>query len=547
MVQRAVGALSAPPDHVAKSAIPSVNKSVPRSVSTLAPILVWLRNDLRLDDHEPLHRAVTTGAAVVPVFCVDPRQFGALPHGAPKTGAFRAQFLIESLSAMRDACRSCGGELVIRVGTPEAVLPELARGLGATRVLHHEEVASEETTVEADVAAALAEVGATLEGLWGHTLYHPDDLPFALDALPPLFTRFRNLVERDTKIRQPLSAVTRFTTPSIDSGALPTLHSLGLTDPPVDERALFRPRGGEREAVARLTSFLWEHDRLRTYKDTRNGMLNVDDSSKLSPWLAMGCLSPRRVWTEVQRYERERVRNDSTYWLVFELLWRDYFRFVAAKEGDAIFSVDGLQRLALPWRSLDDRWAREDFERWTSGNTGFPLVDASMRELTLSGFTSNRARQNVASFLTKNLRIDWRAGAEWFESLLVDYDVASNWGNWTYAAGVGNDARGFRFFNLHKQALDYDPTGAFVRHWIPELRSIPNGAIHRPDKLTTAEQNRYDFAVGRDYPLPMVDLYESANANEILYRRATDSQPPSPRARSADNSRSRDSARNVRR
>ena len=285
-----------------------------------------------------------------------------------------------------------------------------------------------------------------------------------------------------------------------------------MTNPPVDERVLFRPRGGEPEALARLASYVWEQDRLRTYKDTRNGMLNVDDSSKLSPWLAMGCLSPRRVWTEVQRYERERMRNDSTYWLVFELLWRDYFRFVAAREGDAIFSPD-----------------------------------ASMRELALSGFTSNRARQNVASFLTKNLGIDWRAGAEWFESLLIDYDVASNWGNWTYAAGVGNDARGFRFFNLHKQALDYDPAGAFVRHWLPELRSISGGAVHRPEQLTSGDQRRHGFAVGVDYPMPMVDLFASAKDNEALYRRAVVAQKSRAPVPSPQYSRSRDSARNVRR
>lgn len=514
-------------------------------MSLLAPILVWLRNDLRLDDHEPLHRAVGANAPVVPVFCVDPRQFGLLPNGSPKTGIFRARFLIESLSAMRDACRSCGGELIVRVGTPESVLPALARDLGATRVLHHEEVASEETAVEADVAVALAQVGAALEGFWGHTLYHPDDLPFPLHGLPPLFTRFRNLVERDATIRAPLPAVVRFTTPSIDSGALPALLSLGLTDAPADERILFRPRGGEREGLARLARYVWEQDRLRTYKDTRNGMLDVDDSSKLSPWLAMGCLSPRRVWTEVQRYERERMRNDSTYWLVFELLWRDYFRLVAAKEGDAIFARDGLQRLPLPWRSLNDLQAREDFERWTSGTTGFPLVDASMRELALSGFTSNRARQNVASFLTKNLGIDWRAGAEWFESLLVDYDVASNWGNWAYAAGVGNDARGFRFFNLHKQALDYDPAGAFVRHWIPELRSISGAAVHRPEQLSAGDQRRHGFAVGVDYPVPMVDLFASARDNEALYRRAVLAQKSRTPGPSPQHSRSRDSARNV--
>jgi deoxyribodipyrimidine photo-lyase len=456
--------------------------------------IVWLRNDLRLDDHHPLALAAARGA-VLPVYCIDPRQFGTLPSGAPKTGAFRARFVIETLADLRAACRARGGELAIRYGEPEVVLPALAREIGATHVVYHEEAASEETTVEAAVEAALAAIGVRTERFWGHTLYHPDDLPFAVDELPDTFTTFRKLVERATTPRAPIDAPARISTPSIDPGDLPTLASLGATAIEDDPRVLFRPVGGETTARARLQHYIWDTDRLRVYKDTRNGLLNVDDSSKLSPWLALGAVSPRRIWSDVLRYERERVQNESTYWMIFELLWRDYFRFVAVRWENAIFQRGGLQRLALPWRALRDARTEGDFARWTSGTTGYPLVDAAMRELAVSGYTSNRARQNVASFLTKNLGIDWTMGAEWFESLLVDYDVTSNWGNWTYSAGVGNDARGFRFFNIHKQAAQYDPDHAFVKHWIPELG-------------TSA------------YPEPMVDLFASAKLNEAKYRQA---------------------------
>ncbi len=489
-------------------------------MSALSPVIVWLRNDLRLDDHEPLRRAAATGASVLPIFCVDPRQFGQLPSGVPKTGAFRARFLIESLTALRSAYRGIGGDLIVRVGTPESILPALARAVGATRVCFHQEVASEETTVEAKVEAALRAIGVRAEGCWRHTLYHPDDLPFDLHALPAVFTQFRQRVERDAVVRAPIDSPARVSTPSIDAGGLPTLQSLGLSEPFDDPRVRFRATGGEAPARDRLRHYVWDADRLRVYKDSRNGMLHVDDSTKLSPWLAMGCISPRRVWSEVRRYERERVTNDSTYWLVFELLWRDYFRFVVARHGDAIFSARGLQHLDLPWRSLNERNAREEFDRWSAGTTGFPLVDACMRELAASGFMSNRGRQNVVSFLTKNLRIDWRVGAEWFESLLIDYDVASNWGNWAYGAGVGNDARGYRYFNLHKQANDYDPHGDFVRHWLPELAQIPGGGVHRPDLLSRGDLQRVGVTIGVDYPAPMLDLYTSAKANEAQYRRA---------------------------
>ncbi len=438
-----------------------------------------------------------SGDAVVPVFCVDPRQFAPLPSGVPKTGVFRARFLLEALADLRASFRAMGGDLIVRHGRPEAVLPALVREVGARRVLMHEEVASEETTVEADVSTLLEGMGASLEGVWGHTLYHADDLPFDLVSLPDVFTKFRNRVERESVVRPPRTAPRRITTPAIEPGVLPTLKSLGLPRVVDDPRTLFRPVGGETAARARLDHYLWKTDGIRTYKDTRNGMLHVDDSSKLSPWLALGCLSPRRVWSEVQRYEQTRAKNESTYWLVFELLWRDYFRFVMARFGNQLFAVTGLQSSRFPWRSLRDASTRADFARWTAGTTGFPIVDAAMRELSASGYTSNRARQNVASFLTKNLGIDWRLGAEWFESLLVDYDVSSNWGNWAYAAGVGNDARGFRFFNLQKQSTEYDPLGEFARHWIPELRT---------DSRTA-------------YPTPMLDLFATAKANEARYER----------------------------
>ena len=458
------------------------------------PAILWLRNDLRLDDHHPLRAAVARGP-VVPIYCLDPRQLGTLTSGVPKTGAFRLRFLLETLTDLRAAYRARGGDLIVRMGRPEAVLPALVQQLGATYLVYHEEATDEELRVESAVEAALTAIGVSCEGFWGHTLYHPDDLPFALDELPDTFTSYRKHIERDAAPRAPIDAPERITTPAIDPGVIPSLESLGAASIPEDARVLFRPHGGETTARARLQHFIWDADRLRTYKDTRNGLLSVDDSSKLSPWLALGALSPRRAWSEVLRYEREREANDSTYWMIFELLWRDYFRFVAVRWENAIFQRPGLQRLTLPWRTLRDTRTADDFAAWTAGTTGYPLVDAAMQKLAASGYTSNRARQNVASFLTKNLGIDWTLGAEWFESLLVDYDVTSNWGNWTYSAGVGNDARGFRFFNIHKQSAQYDPDGAFVRHWLPDLG-------------TSA------------YPSPMVDLFASAKVNEAKYRKA---------------------------
>jgi deoxyribodipyrimidine photo-lyase len=245
----------------------------------------------------------------------------------------------------------------------------------------------------------------------------------------------------------------------------------------------------------------------------------------------LGCLSPRYIYWQVQEYEATRLKNDSTYWLIFELLWRDYFRFICAKHGTRIFRPSGLRGVTIDWKHDRDR-----FELWCEGKTGFPLVDANMREIAATGFMSNRGRQNVASFLTKNLGIDWRWGAEWFESLLIDYDVCSNWGNWNYTAGVGNDARGFRFFNITKQAKDYDPQGEYVKHWLPELANLSAAKVHEPWKLLPVEQERFGVRLGVDYPNPIVDLFKSAEANEKVYNAAFSRTMP-PEARRGDRAR----------
>jgi len=226
--------------------------------------------------------------------------------------------------------------------------------------------------------------------------------------------------------------------------------------------------------------------------------------SEIRKRFANGCLSPRIVYEQIKRYETERVENDSTYWLYFELLWRDYFHLVHRKYGDRLFYASGIRGVEIPWTKNE-----EHFQAWVEGKTGFPLVDAAMRELKATGFMSNRARQNVGSFFTKNLGLDWRMGAAWFESQLVDYDVASNYGNWLYVSGVGNDARRFRSFNVEKQAVDFDPDGLYLRHWLPELKAVPAPWIQKPREMGMVEQVEFGVTIGEDYPLPIVDLYES--------------------------------------
>ncbi len=476
-------------------------------------IIIWYRNDLRIHDHEPLYQALQEKANIIPIYCFDSRQFSTTSFGFPKTGKYRAQFLLESISDLRQSLKKLGSSLIIRQGSPEIEISNIAQQLKVDAVYYHQEVTAEETRVEKKLEQALSNTEIELQSFWRSTLYLPEDLPFKINHIPELFTNFRKQVEKKSAIEEHLPAPKKLSPlPNIELGKIPTLVELGLETPVFDSRAVLKFQGGETKAIARLNHYFWQADCLKDYKETRNGMLGADYSSKFSPWLALGCISPRYIYDKVQQYETEVIKNNSTYWLIFELIWRDFFRFICAKHSNRIFYLSGLQGVDIPWK---EDWQR--FKLWQEGKTGYPLVDANMRELALTGFMSNRGRQNVASFLTKNLGINWQMGAEWFESLLIDYDVCSNWGNWNYTAGVGNDARGFRYFNILKQSQNYDPKGDYVRHWLPELANIPGTKVHQPEKLTQEEQKRYGMRSRVDYPNPVVDFFKSVKANEAVY------------------------------
>jgi len=470
--------------------------------------LVWFRHDLRLHDHEPLHRASQQGGNLIPLYICDPRQFGKTSFGFPKTGPFRAEFWRQALQDLKTALEKLGSHLIVRYGYPEQIIPYLIQQQGVTHFYYHRQVTSEEVQVEEALLLKLTSLPVRCQGFWGTTLYHPDDLPFAVGELPELFTHFRQAIEKkNTKVRSPYPTPVQLP-PCPELVASAPSSNLEPENLIVDPRVVLSFVGGERAGLARLDYYFWQTDGLKTYKETRNGMLGSDYSSKFSPWLALGCLSPRYIYHQVQQYENQRVQNDSTYWLVFELLWRDFFRFVAQKHGDRLFYQSGLRGVKLPWR-LD--WAQ--FERWQRGETGYPLVDANMQELGSTGFMSNRGRQNVASFLTKNLLLDWRLGAEWFESSLIDYDVCSNWGNWNYIAGVGNDARPLRHFNISKQSRQYDPQGDYLRQWLPALHNLPADKIHEPWQLTPAQQQQWQVRLGVDYPPPLCSAFGKAPAS----------------------------------
>ena len=464
--------------------------------------VVWFRDDLRVTDNPILADAIDAGDRVVPLYVYDPSRYSESVYGPEKTGSHRARFRREAIVDLRNRLRALGGELFVRRGDPETVVPELAVAADADTVYTQTKPATEERRTERRVGDALLD-SVGFERRWTHTLYHPDDLPTPPGEIQDTFTPWRKDAESEAPIRDPRPAPESVSVPeSIDSGPIPTLESLGV-DPPIDdERAVLRFEGGETAGKERVEAYLWTGDHLREYKQTRNGLLGANYSSKLSPWLATGCLSPRWIKREIDRYEDERVANEDTYWLVFELAWRDFFQFQFRKHGAEFFAPGGIRGVDVDW----DR-DRAAFDRWADGETGIPFVDANMRELNRTGYVSNRGRQNVASFLADALGIDWRWGAAYFEAKLIDYDVASNWGNWAYQAGVGNDSRN-RYFDVLSQAERYDADGEYVRTWLPELEDLPPNVVHRPWELSLSERTDYGIEFGIDYPEPMIDLEE---------------------------------------
>jgi len=427
--------------------------------------IVWFKTDLRLHDNETLIKAIEQSDDIVPVYCIDDSHFKTSEFGFQKTGNFRAQFLLESLQDLDNNLRAIGSGLIVVRGKPEYELYKIAEKYKAKKIFAKKEVAYEEKKTEERVEKELWKLGCEIETFSTSTLYHAQDLPFSIKDIPDVFTNFRKRTEKESQIRPIFSAPLNIKSPVIPELHLPRLEQLGLNSIVIDSRAAIHFKGGETEGLKRINYYFEQSKSIANYKDTRNQLIGADYSSKFSVWLAIGCLSPREIYVELKKYEEQYGENDSTYWLIFELLWRDYFRFMMKKHRHQFFLQTGIKPNELQIIHHDD----ELLNKWINGNTGNDFIDANMIELKLTGYMSNRGRQNVASYFCNDLNLDWRLGAAYFEQQLIDYDVCSNWGNWAYLAGVGNDPRGKRYFNIEKQANDYDSKKTYRNLWLPKI------------------------------------------------------------------------------
>jgi deoxyribodipyrimidine photo-lyase len=449
-----------------------------------AAAILWLRRDLRIRDHPALRAALEAGGGVVPVFCFDRRLLGGRHASGPRT-----QFLLECLTELDHQLRRRGSGLVIREGTPEEELIALAREVGAEAIHCSDDVGPFARRRDARVRAACAEAGLELHAHQGLNAIEVDEISTGAGKPYTVFAPFHR-AWLDADRRPLLNAPAKL--PSLPStlakGRIPSLESLGLVQEVTDPAP-----GGEAPARRALDRFL--DGPVAEYGRDRDA-LGRQGTSRLSPYLHFGCLSPRQVEGRLGRGEGpEAFRR--------QLGWRDFHHHVLAHfPRNARSEFQDRFRGTIAWSHAEKR-----FDAWRAGRTGYPLVDAGMRQLGREGWMHNRARLVVGSFLTKDLGIDWRWGERHFMRLLIDGDEANNNGNWQWIASVGTDpAPAFRrILSPARQQERHDPDHTFVRRYVPELRGVPDEYMAEPWTMPTEVQREVRCEIGTDYPAPIVD------------------------------------------
>jgi len=460
----------------------------------------WIRRDLRLKDNQALSAAITSAQQIVPVFILDPRLLSS-PYTADK----RLSFLYAGLQALDTSLRKAGSRLIIRKGDP---LTELARLM--------EETSAQAIYAEPDYSPYAQKRDLRVE----------KQLPIQWAGSPAVYPP-------GTVLKSNAEAYTVFTPFSRAWKALPAPQLPRETgfpnaiSTPVDMVSLPLPEtankhlpgfpAGEEEAQRRLGGFLNSEDKaVHDYAATRD-RLDISETSKLSPYLRFGMLSARlaaaAAMEKIRSIADPEARKGAETWLN-ELIWRDFYMHI-------LYHFPQVRR--QNFRLGEIAWVNDpqQFSAWRDGRTGFPVVDAAMRQLTESGWMHNRARMITASFLTKDLLIDWRWGERWFMQHLIDGDPAANNGGWQWTAGTGTDAAPyFRIFNPISQGKRHDPDGTYIRRWLPELCEVPDEMIHEPWLMSNELQTTVGCVIGKDYPAPIIEHAQARQRALEVYKNA---------------------------
>lgn len=461
----------------------------------------WIRRDLRLTDNQALHAALAYGTQIVPVFIFDPALLGS-----PYNSAKRLAFLLTGLRDLGRQIEALGGELIVRRGDPARELGELLAESGATAVFAEADYSPYACQRDQRAGAAVP-----LHLLPGVTV-HPPDLVRKGDGEP--YTVFTPFSKAWRALTPPRSADILAAPPalSVPSG-LPTLP---IPDKPALPESIPFPAGAA-EAQRRLGEFTASAEApIYEYAEKRN-LPGQPGTSQLSPYLRLGMISARSAavaaYTAVARAPDAAGKRSAETWLN-ELIWREFYIAILHHFPHVRTRSFRAQYEEVPWR--DDE---EQLAAWREGRTGYPIVDAAMRQLLRTGWMHNRTRMISASFLVKDLLLDWRLGEQWFMQHLVDGDPAANNGGWQWTAGVGTDAAPyFRIFNPILQSKKFDPQGAYLRRWLPELRAVPDKHIHEPWTMPAEVQAQTGCRIGHDYPAPIVDHFAARERTLAAYK-----------------------------
>ena len=428
--------------------------------------LFLFTNDLRLSDNRAFLEAAGSCRHLLCLYCVDPAWFRPGRYHANVMGEHRWRFLHESIYCLASQLEQRQQKLLIRFQPPAQAVEQLISAHGIDTVYRSHNIGF--TEIDYWHKLCQRHKAVTFKEVTTFTLFEQADLPFPLDELPETFSQFRRKAEH-------LDITAPVTAPDIIPRPIVGLKYRPDRLPATVKVAPDNPfKGGAIAGADHLRNY-FSTLQATSYKQTRNALQGWENSTKFSAWLAQGCISARQVAHTLKHYEDMIQANESTYWILFELLWREFFQWYALKHGSRLFAARGIRD-----KCKLSCYYPERFQKWCAGHTPWPIVNACMKELSATGYLSNRGRQLVASCYIHELGMDWRYGAAWFEQQLVDYDVASNWGNWQYLAGVGADPRGCRHFDLDKQTRQYDPNGDYIRHWSGE-KTYPLDSVDAAD------------------------------------------------------------------
>ncbi len=462
--------------------------------------LAWFRRDLRLVDN-PAWAAATSHASAVPVVVLEPRLLAA-------AGPHRRRAYLGAVAGLERSLKSIGASLWVAVGDPAEAIAGIVAELGASTVCVNADVTLYAARRDRRVADAL---GRPLEAHWGTLVQPPGTVLTRQGTLSQVFTPFWRRWQRvplrpEAQVRARHGIVTDVDAATTLRDALTKLRRIGI-DVPSEPSPASAPAWSEASAAARLDEWLEDVDR---YHRTRDDF-GTARTSELSVALHLGALSPRSIVAAVGTATPGREA------FVRQLAWRDWYAHLTHQHPNIANTALKQPYNRIAWRSGNG--ADRDFEAWKAGRTGYPIVDAAMRQLAATGQLHNRLRMIAASFLVKNLLIDWRRGERWFRRLLVDGDVAQNAGNWQWVAGTGPDAAPyFRIFNPVAQSRRHDPDGIHLRRWTPELARLPADAIHAPWEATPAQLTAADVKLGVDYPTPIVNHTKARQRTLAAYR-----------------------------